>query len=361
MKILFLTVFILISISAFSQLSEKDEQKLNKYELLFQEGDIYSSKIKEDKLIEKYPNEVSVLDFSIRLNIELFKESFKEDPNSFVQVTNKPVRGIRYRKIIDHLETAMNNSLMLENFCKYYYFLIDYQYESPYDRPPTPFKEMYAGQLETFENYCISKSKINVVENYDFSSDSIAVYFYNQGYTAFTANDFQTSISSYKKSIIQDPDFIEAIDNLALSYRQLNQLDSAKKYYLLSIEKYPKGELAYQNLGTVYLIEKDYQNALYRFHQLSEINPSNSEAYFGSTKAYLSISQYEQALATGLKCEELYKAESNPYLIDIQYFIGITYYYKNDKSMSKTYLQFALNGGVDVPLQLITELELKEN
>jgi tetratricopeptide (TPR) repeat protein len=360
MKILLPIIFVLLTSSAFGQLSEKDKKRLAKYELLFQEGDIYSRKIKEDKLLEKYPQDVLVIDFSIRLIIERFKDSFNVEPNPILQVTSKTVRGIRYREVVSHLETVLDNDLVLNNFCKYYYFLLDYKNERPYDRPPTSFKEIYSSELEEFEDYCNSKSKVEDFEGYSFSSDSTAAKFYDKGYEAFNKGDFLTAISFYKQSVKQDTNFIEAIDNLALSYRQLNQLDSAKKYYIISLEKYPRGELAYQNLGTVYLIEKDYQRALYQFHQLSELNESNSEAFFGKTKAYLAISQYEQALVSGLRCEELYKAENNPYLTDIQYLLGITYYYKNNKSMSKSYLQMALNGGVDVPLQLIEELKLKQ-
>lgn len=361
MRKLLLLFFTLISVASFGQLKEKDQSRLTKYELLLKEGNIYSSRIKEDKLLKKYPLEASVLDFSIRLCIEKIKDSYNSDVSSIEQAMSKPVRAIRYRKIVDHLETLLQNNLIDDEFCKYYYFLLDYQYESPYDRPPTPFKEIYERQLNLFKNHCTTRSKIAEVKNYNSSTDTVALSFYNKGHDSFAEGNFQEAILLYKKAVHIDPNFIEAIDNLALTFRQTNELDSAKKYYMASIEKYPIGELAYQNLGTVGLIEEDFQNALYRFHQLSEVNPNNAEAYFGSTKAYLAIEQYKPALTSGLKCEEIYKSEASSYLVDIQYLIGLTYYFMNDQSNSKIYLQKSLNKGFNVPNQLITELELKEN
>lgn len=359
MKLLLSTLIVLATIPVFSQLSEKDQKKLSNYEKLLENGDIYSSKIKEDKLLEKYPEDISVLDFSIRLEKAKFIDSFDDDHNPIVQATSKPVRGIRYRKIVDRLEKVQNEDSYLENFCQYYYFLIDYQYEAPYDSPPTSFKEIYSQQLSEFKNYCFNQTKLKTSNNYNFSPDSLAVYNYDKGYEAFQQRDFQTAISFYRKSIEMDSNFIEALDNLALTYRHLNELDSAKKYYMISIEKYPQGELAYQNLGVVYQIEEDFQNALFRYHQLSEINPQNPEAYFGMAKAYLAINQNDQAIESGLRCEELYKANNSNYIMDIQYIIGLAHYFKSDQVNAKKYLQGAFDKGFDVPKQLITELKLR--
>ncbi len=360
MKTTFSLILFVFSISAFGQLKEKDEKKLEKYEQYLSAGEIYNSSIKEDKLLEKYPAEPRVIDFVIRLTIALFKDSYNSPSGSIEAIMSVPVRGIYYRQILDLLEVIEENKIENESFCNYYFFLLDYQYESPYDRPPTSFKEIHKDELNTLRKICNAKSSISIADNYEFSSDSIAVYNYNTGYDFFENNNFEKAIIFYKKAINADPNFVEAYDNLGLSFRQINQLDSAIKYYNLSLDLQPFGRTAIQLLGALYQIKEDYPQALIYYNQLKAIEPENPEGYFGCSKCYLTIEQHENALENALLAEKYYAIEKSAYIYEAQYFAGISYYFLDDRENAKKYLQRAKKGGVLIPLRLNGELNLDD-
>ena len=360
MKKVITLLIILISIPAFSQLKEKDEKKLNQYEQYLSAGDIYKSAIKGDKLLEKYPTEPRVIDFVIRHTIELFKNSYNSPSGSIEAITSVPVRGIYYRKILDLLRVIDENKIVNKSFCDYYFFLLDYQYESPTDRPPTPFKELYESELSALQKICNAKSIMSIAENYEFSTDSTAVYNYNTGYSFFNESNFKQAIVFYKKAIKSDPNFIEAYDNLGLSFRQLNQLDSAIKYYNLSLDLHPFGGTAIQLLGSVYQIKEDYSRALTYYNQLKAIEPENPEGYYGCARSYLMIEQFQNALENALFAEKYYSLENSPFIYETQYLVGISYYFLGNMENAKKYLQYAKAGGVQIPQQLISELNLEK-
>ena len=110
---------------------------------------------------------------------------------------------------------------------------------------------------------------------YTPTSSSDAKFNYNKAHDYFDKNDYKSAIEYYKLAILNDSNFIDAYDNLALSYRWSNKLDSAEYFYLLSSKKYPKGEASVMNLGVVEHFRKNYTKAIYYYDKLIEINPKN--------------------------------------------------------------------------------------
>ena len=88
-------------------------------------------------------------------------------------------------------------------------------------------------------------------------------------------NDLKNAKKYYQKAIKEDPNYIEAYDNLGLVYRKLGEYDKAIEYYNESIKRYPKGQMAHQNLAVVYLIQRDYKSAQKEYKLITEIEPND--------------------------------------------------------------------------------------
>src|ERR1035437_3894466 len=94
-------------------------------------------------------------------------------------------------------------------------------------------------------------TKIISNELYAPTTSEKAEKFYNTGHDAIESRDFKKAVQYFKLAIAEDPGYVDAYDNLGLSFRQLNMLDSAEHYYLISIKMYQKEIVARGNMAVV--------------------------------------------------------------------------------------------------------------
>jgi tetratricopeptide (TPR) repeat protein len=187
---------------------------------------------------------------------------------------------------------------------------------------------------------------------YTPTKSSDAKFNYNKAHDYFDKNDYESAIKYYKLAILIDSNFIDAYDNLGLSYRRCNKLDSAELYYLLSSKKYPKGEASVMNLGVVEHFRKNYTKAIYYYDKLIVINPKNPEAYYGLSKIYCDKGDYKLAYKNGIFAEKFYSELNSPYIGDCYYQLCIVCINRNDKKNAKKYLRLAKSQGVEIDNQI---------
>lgn len=88
------------------------------------------------------------------------------------------------------------------------------------------------------------------LETYNTINDSVsATYFedlYNEAYGYYTAYDYENAAKSFQKIVDQDESYRDgsAAYYLAQSYRKLEKMDDAKKYYQYILDNYPGTEKA---------------------------------------------------------------------------------------------------------------------
>ena len=187
---------------------------------------------------------------------------------------------------------------------------------------------------------------------YTPTKSSVAAFNYNKAHDYFDKNDYKSAIEYYKLAILNDSNFIDAYDNLALSYRWSNKLDSAEYFYLLSSKNYPKGEASVMNLGLVEHIRKNYSKAIFYYNKLIEINPKNPEAYYGLSKIYSDKGDDRLAYKNGILAEKFYSELNSPYIGDCYYQLCIVCINLNDKINAKKYLRLAKSKGVEIDKQV---------
>jgi tetratricopeptide (TPR) repeat protein len=172
--------------------------------------------------------------------------------------------------------------------------------------------------------------------------DSEAIIWFNLATEVITTRPNQ-AIILFKKAINKDPYFVQAYDNLAKTYRTLEEYDLAAKYYLLSQKIFPKGYTAYQNLALVYRYQEKWDEAIRQYEMLISIDPDDPEAYYGLAGVYLTIENDELilALSNAKKALSLYKINPPNYIGDSYAQIGIIYFYRGQKVLAKEYLEIA--------------------
>ncbi len=89
---------------------------------------------------------------------------------------------------------------------------------------------------------------------------------------------YRAMITNYRKALKYNPKFYQASYNLALTYENRGNLDSAIYYYKKTISIKPKLSQAHMRLGKIYEKQKRYNEALREFEEVVKIDPS----YFAS-------------------------------------------------------------------------------
>lgn len=172
---------------------------------------------------------------------------------------------------------------------------------------------------------------------------------------------YGSAIQHYQAALKLDPSFLNALDHMALAYRQNEQIDSAFHYFRLSTATNPNGLMAHQELASLYASQKDYRNALLEYQEVLRIDPENPDAYLGISKSLFMLENFTGAIESGKKAVQIYdKAKATGLALgEAQYFVGMAFYYTDNRESAKLYLKRAKSNGVSVPKDLQQQLNIK--
>ena len=115
------------------------------------------------------------------------------------------------------------------------------------------------------------------------------VHFYNQ-------REFSKAIQAYQKVIELDPTYVEAYNNLGITYQMVGDVDRASGAYQKATEMNPRYEKGYNNLGILLLLKGRYDEALEAFQKALAINSSNIESHINLGILFKKKGQWEKAV-----------------------------------------------------------------
>lgn len=193
---------------------------------------------------------------------------------------------------------------------------------------------------------------------YKDSESKEAKEYFNQASDLGNKQDYKGAEKLYLKALKADPKYVEAYDNLGLTYRRIGEYDKAIENYKKSIELYPNGQIAHQNLAAIYGIKQDYKSADKEYQAMLKISPNDPEAYFGLANSFMMQSNFDEALINAKKALELYEAQKSPLVNDGQYLVGLIYYYKADKENAIKYVKMAKKNGAKIHPKVEKDLGL---
>jgi Flp pilus assembly protein TadD len=119
---------------------------------------------------------------------------------------------------------------------------------------------------------------------------------FNEGVHFFNQKEFTKAIQTYQKVIELDPTYVEAYNNLGITYQTMGDMDKAFKAYEKAIEIDPRYEKGYNNLGILLFLKDHYDEALEAFQKALVINSNNIESHINLGVLFKKRGQMENAI-----------------------------------------------------------------
>ncbi len=121
---------------------------------------------------------------------------------------------------------------------------------------------------------------------------------YLLGRTKYSENEFGTAISNFERALTLHPKYIEAENNLGLSWKELNDPEKAKAAFEAAIEwqnPVPSDSQPFLNLGTLLADEGDFAKAVSYLAKAASLSPNNPRIHEELGQVYESLKNLPQA------------------------------------------------------------------
>lgn len=198
------------------------------------------------------------------------------------------------------------------------------------DDTSNEYKEYYYEMERYLSKNCPSmkdKMAVHDKENaYSVSSNPLALKYYSEGLDYYKEEKYEKAIECYKKAVVVDSKFAFAYDNLGICYRKLGNYDQAIEAYEKSLKIDPNGLMPLQNIAVAYQYKKEYKKAIKSYEKIAKIEPDNPEVYYGIGMIYSQfLSDNEKALDNLCQAYIIYIKQKSPYRTDAEKLIQIVY------------------------------------
>jgi tetratricopeptide (TPR) repeat protein len=143
---------------------------------------------------------------------------------------------------------------------------------------------------------------------------------------AIKRKDYGEAITLLRQVVREDPKDFEAWTELGTVYFLQKNNDEAEKSYLQALDKQPLFILALVNLGKVRLAQKDYQGAIQILTRAIVVKPPSAEANYFLGEAYLNIGTGSKAvdyMNEALRIEPVTRAEIHLRIAAIYDSVGL--------------------------------------
>ena len=171
--------------------------------------------------------------------------------------------------------------------------------------------------------------------------------YFKQGNKFRNKNQLTLAIEQYKKSIEKDKEFVMAYDYLGVVYRMNKDFDNAIKTYNKSLAIFPEGDFGLLNIAAVYSILKNEIEARKHYNKLINFYPENPEGYYGSGKANLIIGNNEIALRNTLTALIIYKDLNSNKLQDAETLLGFVHSKMKQENQLEKFNQITKEFNID--------------
>lgn len=133
-----------------------------------------------------------------------------------------------------------------------------------------------------------------------------ALSYFELGEKANQSGETAKAKALYYRAIYHQGNFVEAMDNLAVLYKQENHLDSARYFFEKSLSFRPDGIVANLNLAALNQLEGQTEPAIKAYQQLLKYHPNCAEGYYGLAMVYLNNKDGENAIKFAEFAMQLY-------------------------------------------------------
>lgn len=199
---------------------------------------------------------------------------------------------------------------------------------------------------------CLLENKNNLEKkkdlHYSYSKNESARNAYIIGKDFMKDKKYDLAIESFEIALKNDKNFVLANDDIAVCYRQMNDYDSAIKYYKKSLSIFPEGDFALKNIGVVYTLKSDFKISNEYYQKLINFYPTDAEGYYGLGKNLILLEELEKALLNILKAHKIYLKENSAYAKDAETLESIIYQEMKKKGEEQKFIDIANENGITI-------------
>lgn len=183
---------------------------------------------------------------------------------------------------------------------------------------------------------------------YSSSKNEKANNSYIIGQDFMEKSQYKLAIEAFELALKEDENFVLALDNLAMSYRRLDDFDNAIKYYKKSLAIFPEGDFALTNIAVVYNLKEDYATSSSYYQKLIDFYPDNPEGYYGMGRNQFITKNYELALVNLFTAHKIYVKNNSDYVKDSQQIIAYIFNDMKEDGKEKEFRKIAAENNVNI-------------
>lgn len=125
------------------------------------------------------------------------------------------------------------------------------------------------------------------------------------GVVYFRMGKLEEAAAAWKKGLGKAKDDPEILNNLAIAYLQLNQIEKATEAAASAYALDPSLSEVINTLGEIAMVKKEYQKAVDFFLRSIDMNPYAPQRYWNAALAFEKIKSYDNALLHAKRYMEL--------------------------------------------------------
>lgn len=202
-------------------------------------------------------------------------------------------------------------------------------------------QQLAAGAPKSAGKESASAAKEKEEQYYHLSASAEANKRYEAGNALMEKKDYKAALKQFEKAVALDPQFVFALDHVAICHRQLGHYDDALTAYDRSLAIYPEGTTALLNKAVVYSLKQDWDNARKYYALLQQYHPDDPEGYFGLGKLALLNEDHELAMTNLFKVHRLYVDTDSPYVEDSKKLLTMLYVQMKKANKTEEFLSRA--------------------
>lgn len=163
--------------------------------------------------------------------------------------------------------------------------------------------------------------------------------FLGRGDVYFFQNVLEKALEEYKRAIALEPAHMLARRRLGQVYEKRGEYSEALREYKIVLKNKANDADVWIKAGSIYEIERDFQNARASYAKAAEYDPGNPDALNGLGRAAVALGQYDEAETV---FKDAMHAASGMSKIDSLNGLGWLYAWKGDERKAQGYFYRAM-------------------
>lgn len=255
----------------------------------------------------QYPGNFPVAYLMSRLNLDTEQIEAPKSPDDVVSLYLDEIIAFDFDKLNSHTMNRLEHDDIQSRYAKI-------MKKNPYFKKLKQYSFIHSGLAED-ASQAIVFVELNLNQEYTFilrNDDNIwyirqgivgnpSLYFkQNETYAIIanhlSENKLEDAYYEISEALRSYPDSADLYYYRALYWGLVNEKEKAKQDLLNSIALENSFASPYMNLGLLYLIDKDYDEALFWFNELSKLEPDNLDAQNNLAIAHLAKENKDEAM-----------------------------------------------------------------